>query len=543
MLSLSRILLIQDHLDANALIANELGSEGYIVGSIPVHSSIAYLEAVKEFKPDLVISDYIYPDFDGISTIRKVKAAFPDVIIIVFTKSISELDAVECIKAGVSNIINTDQASNMLMIVEDAIKFQQSRLEKKQIEAQLEKEREILSISLASIGEAIVTVDLSGKIVLFNLAAQNITGYSTKDAVNKPVQKILRILDEKTNKILQDPVKYLLEIENKVKQDVPSIHPVLMTKNSQKLLISGKISPITVGQKTHAGYVIVFDDVTQKEMAAAQSILSLKMESIGQLAAGIAHEINTPIQYVGDNLNFINRSFETLKEMDERQSEVIKTCRATKKTSDVQDLRNLKGIDHLYSEIPQAIQESLEGVERVRKIVQAIREFSHPSQKVNTFSDINKGILTTVTLSKNEWKYCADLITELDPKMPLVWCRIDELNQVLLNMIVNAVHAIQQRQKDFNIEKGKITIRTDHNEDKIFIAVTDTGCGIPDNLVDRIFDPFFTTKDVGKGTGQGLSLAHNIIVNHHHGLISVNSKINVGTTFTIELPIGQQETG
>jgi two-component system, NtrC family, sensor kinase len=350
-------------------------------------------------------------------------------------------------------------------------------------------------------------------------------------------------LDEKTNKLLPDPVKYLLEIENKIHKDTPDIHPVLMTKNNQKLLISGKISPIMVGQKIHAGYVIVFDDVTQKEMAAAQSILSLKMESIGQLAAGIAHEINTPIQYVGDNLNFINRSFETLKEMDERQSEVIKTCRATKKTSGVQDLRNLKGIDHLYSEIPQAIQESLEGVERVRKIVQAIREFSHPSQKVNTFSDINKGILTTITLSKNEWKYCADLITELDPKMPLVCCRIDELNQVLLNMIVNAVHAIQQRQKDLNIEKGEITIRTDHNEDKVFIAVTDTGCGIPDNLVDRIFDPFFTTKDVGKGTGQGLSLAHNIIVNHHHGLISVNSKINVGTTFTIELPIGQQETG
>ncbi|MBA3072083.1 MAG: hypothetical protein FP831_00630 [Anaerolineae bacterium] len=131
--------------------------------------------------------------------------------------------------------------------------------------------------------------------------------------------------------------------------------------------------------------------------------------------------------------------------------------------------------------------------------------------------------------------------TELDPNLPMVLCRIDELNQVLLNMIVNATHAIQEKQKETDKETGKIRIKTSLERDKVLIAITDTGCGIPDTIVNRIFDPFFTTKDVGKGTGQGLSLAYNIIVNHHHGAIHVSTEENIGTTFTIELPIANSE--
>jgi signal transduction histidine kinase len=316
-----------------------------------------------------------------------------------------------------------------------------------------------------------------------------------------------------------------------------------VTKNEKKILISGKITPILIDQHTHAGYVLVFDDVTEKELLVAQSMLSSKMESIGQLAAGIAHEINTPIQYLGDNLNFIQRALQTYIESDQKLTSFLNDLASTNQEAhEVLSYRNSQRIDHLNKEIPTAIQESFEGLERVRKIVMAIREFSHPSQKGKAYSDINKCVQTTVTISRNEWKYCSDLVTDLDPNLPLVLCRIDELNQVLLNMIVNATHAIQEKQKGTDKEKGKITIKTSLEKDKVLIAITDTGCGISDKIVNRIFDPFFTTKEVGKGTGQGLSLAYNIIVNHHHGAIHVFTEENVGTTFTIEIPNANTET-
>lgn len=197
---------------------------------------------------------------------------------------------------------------------------------------------------------------------------------------------------------------------------------------------------------------------------------------------------------------------------------------------------------NLYiKEIPNAIEESLAGVERVRKIVLAMREFSHPSQKEKKLADINHGIETTVTISRNEWKYIAELDLELDPDLPLVNCQIDEINQVILNMIVNSSQAIQEVVDQSPGQKGRISIRTINKNDWICIIITDTGNGIPDTIKDRVFDPFFTTKGVGKGTGQGLYLAHNIIVNKHNGCISVESEAGKGTTFIIELPVNRQE--
>ncbi|MBA4384001.1 MAG: hypothetical protein C0410_04640 [Anaerolinea sp.] len=537
-----RILHILEFENEESIIAHDLDSEGFLFKSVFADSINSFKKKIKEFKPHLVISDYRYKNFDGIAAITQSKKTFPDIVFFILTETISEFDAIECIRAGVSNIINQDQVSSILMIVQEAQKYQQARLEKRQVEEQLAREREILSISLASIGEAIVTINPSGEIVLFNNAAQQITEYSALEAVGKPAHEILRILDEKTAKILDDPINHLLEIDKAIDVNTPPRRPVLMTKTEKKILISGKITPIRIDQQKNAGYVLVFDDVTIKEQIAAQSMLSLKMESIGQLAAGIAHEINTPIQYLGDNLNYIQHALDTYIESDQKLTNYLNTFSSTNlEAKEVLNFRNSQRIDHLNKEIPNAILESFEGLERVRKIVMAIREFSHPSQKIKAYSDINKSVQTTVTISRNEWKYFADLETDLDPNLPLVLCRIDELNQVLLNMIVNAAHAIQEKQKETDKEKGKITIKTTRDRDKVVIAVMDTGCGISDKIVDRIFDPFFTTKDVGKGTGQGLSLAYNIIVNHHHGTIHVFTKENIGTTFTIELPIAQTE--
>jgi signal transduction histidine kinase len=194
-------------------------------------------------------------------------------------------------------------------------------------------------------------------------------------------------------------------------------------------------------------------------------------------------------------------------------------------------------ISFFADEVPNAIQEALDGIERVRKIVLAIREFSHPSDKEKKFADVNHGIETTILISKNTWKYCADLETDLDAGLPKIYCQIDEINQVVLNLIVNAAQAIQEKKEKPAVQKGKIIISTRKREDKVEITIQDSGNGIPPEIRARIFDPFFTTKGIGKGTGQGLSMAHNIIVQKHHGMIGVDSEVGQGTTFTIELPI------
>ena len=232
------------------------------------------------------------------------------------------------------------------------------------------------------------------------------------------------------------------------------------------------------------------------------------LEAIGRLAAGIAHEINTPTQYVGDNIRFLQEAFE--------------------------DLMAGEDIDDLADEIPAAIEQSLEGIERIAKIVQAMKAFSHPGVEEKTQADLNRLVESTVTVSTNEWKYVADVHTALDDDLPLVWCVPGKLNQVLLNLIVNAVHAIADRGE----ARGEIDICTMVEGDGVVVSVRDTGCGIPADAQARVFEPFFTTKAVGRGTGQGLSIAAGV-VRDHGGTIDFETSAGGGTTFFVRLPVGQ----
>ncbi|MBF0543749.1 MAG: ATP-binding protein [Candidatus Riflebacteria bacterium] len=267
---------------------------------------------------------------------------------------------------------------------------------------------------------------------------------------------------------------------------------------------------------------------------------SQKMEAIGRLAAGIAHEINTPMQYIGDNTRFLKdafgdilrliviyrKYFAELPEGDETRK-IVAVIEAEEKKAD---------ITFLKEEIPKAIQQSLDGIDRVSKIVLAMKEFGHPGFKEKTFSDINRGIHNTVIISRNEWKYVSELKLELQEKFPRVFCSIDELNQVILNLIVNSSHAIEEQIRRKVYEKGLIIIKTYSQDDFAVIRITDNGCGIPNVNLQKIFDPFFTTKEVGKGTGQGLAIAHDVIVNKHRGSIDVESEPGLGATFIIKIP-------
>jgi PAS domain S-box-containing protein len=254
-----------------------------------------------------------------------------------------------------------------------------------------------------------------------------------------------------------------------------------------------------------------------------------KLEAIGQLAAGIAHEINTPTQYVGDNLRFLKESFGELHG--------LLTHLVDAGGEPASKLLVDADFDYLKEEIPRALNQSLEGVDRVAKIVRAMKEFSHPARE-KTATDLNRAIQSTITVASNEWKYVAEMEMDLDSNLPSVHCSPAEFNQVVLNMIVNAAHAISDVVGDGGKGKGKIRVKTRAEGEWALVEIGDTGAGMPAHVQQRIFEPFFTTKEVGKGTGQGLAIAHNVIVDKHGGTIKVSSSPGKGTTFVIRLPIG-----
>ncbi|MDH3636113.1 MAG: ATP-binding protein, partial [Gammaproteobacteria bacterium] len=271
-----------------------------------------------------------------------------------------------------------------------------------------------------------------------------------------------------------------------------------------------------------------------------------KMESIGQLAAGIAHEINTPAQFVGDNIRFIKEAFDDLIELNGGYSKLLGAVKNDAVTEalieEIEAAYKKADPEYLVEEIPLAIDQSLDGITRISNIVRAMKEFSHPGGKDLEATDLNQSISNTITVASNEWKYIADVETDLAEDLPSVKCFPQEINQVILNLIVNAAHAIDDTREGESADKGSIKINTRQVDDEVEVRVTDSGCGIPDDIKHRIFDPFFTTKDVGKGSGQGLAMAYKTIVDQHKGKLEVESTIGRGTTFTIRLPINGSET-
>ena len=279
----------------------------------------------------------------------------------------------------------------------------------------------------------------------------------------------------------------------------------------------------------------------QLEQTHTQLLHAQKLESIGQLAAGIAHEINTPTQYVGDNTRFlrdgVNDLLKALDQCEELVSPAKEPCDWEERVARFKAALQELDVEFLRAEIPKAVEQSLEGLERVTRIVRAMKDFSHPGTEGKEAVDLNKAIESTVTVARNEWKYVAELVTDFDPAMPPVPCLVGEFNQVILNIVINAAHAIVGVVGKNTGEKGTITIATRYDSDWAEIRISDTGTGIPEEHRSKVFDHFFTTKEVGKGTGQGLAIAYAVITEKHGGTITLETEMGQGTTFIIRLPI------
>jgi PAS domain S-box-containing protein len=282
----------------------------------------------------------------------------------------------------------------------------------------------------------------------------------------------------------------------------------------------------------------LYSEMQERERMTMELRLAQKLESVGRLAAGIAHEINTPIQYVGDGVAFLQSAQADLEQLLEAYRQAFKQLAAHESPAavieSVKAAQAAADLEFLSVEVPKAFERTLQGVERVAAIVRAMKEFAHPDANEHSPADLNHAIETTLIVANNEYKYSATVETKLGA-VPEVMCNVGELNQVFLNLIVNAAHAIQESGKD--AATGRITITSAGNRDSVVISVADNGCGIPEGNLEKIFDPFFTTKAVGRGTGQGLAIARSIVSEKHGGSIDVQSTVGVGTRFIVRLPV------
>jgi len=309
-------------------------------------------------------------------------------------------------------------------------------------------------------------------------------------------------------------------------------------KNGEIYWESARIRPITSAKGAITHYLALKEDISERRELECQLRQAQKLEGIGQLAAGIAHEINTPTQFVTDNLTFLRDSWNAIHELLDLYRNAVQdpaTTLSSENLAALEEATRRCDLEFIVTEVPHAIDQSLDGARRVAAIVHAMKEFSHPDSADKTATDLNKAIMSTITVARNEWKYVADVVTLLDGNLANVVCFPGEVNQVILNLLVNAAHAIKEKVKEG--KKGKITVCTRTRGDFVEISIADTGAGIPENIRTRVFDPFFTTKEVGKGTGQGLSLAHAVVVKKHGGKIWFETEVGRGTTFFITLPV------
>jgi PAS domain S-box-containing protein len=387
---------------------------------------------------------------------------------------------------------------------------------------------------------SVVITDTQGNIEYVNSKFMQVTGYSAEEVLGKN-PRILKSGETRREEYeamwntIRAGGEWRCEFHN-------------LRKNDEMFIEAASISPIkgTDGAITH--FVAVKEDITERKVMESQLSHSQKMESIGQLAAGIAHEINTPTQYVGDNLNFLDEAFgDTARLLDTYETLMVSPAREDRtdpeQTEALERLKEELDIEYLREEVPQSIAQALEGVAQIGRIVGAMKQFAHPGSTDKGAADLNAAIESTATVARNEWKYVANLNLELDPGLPPVPCLIGEINQVVLNMIINAAHAIREKLDEAPDEQGTITISTHAENAEAVIRIRDTGAGIPEHLQTRIFDPFFTTKEVGKGTGQGLAISYNVVHEKHGGYISCESSVGEGTVFGIHLPLNDSDTG
>ena len=376
--------------------------------------------------------------------------------------------------------------------------------------------------------EGVLVVNGGGDIMFANPAARSMLCPGCDDEMEGlPMDQFLYLGQETPTYFNQSPWRKVIKQQQGARNDDAQF----TTADGRVLTVAYACSPLVVEGGTAAA-VILFRDIKELKDAQWDAMQASRLASVGQLAAGIAHEINTPTQYIGDNLRFLQDSFQSIKKLLDGLVPLL--------DQDIPSLSSVKAcfqdedLPYLIDEIPAALAQSQEGVDQVRRIVLSMKEFSHPGTSHKVVADINRAVESTLTVCRNTWKQVATVETRFAPDLPQILCFPSELNQVFLNLIINATHAIEASGKG---GLGVITVSTQVSGEWLEVHIQDTGTGIPAAIRDRIFDPFFTTKAVGKGTGQGLAISRDVVLNKHGGRLDFETTEGVGTTFIVRLPV------
>jgi two-component system, NtrC family, sensor kinase len=556
----SSVLVVDDEQVVLDLLTALLREAGHDVMATPSTAGARELLASRAF--DVALVDLVLLDGSGMDLFEPIRALSPGTRVLMMTGSPTVESAVKAVRAGAFDFLTKPvEATTVLLAVslaseakrldDDRARQDDEKREHRELLARMVQERtrelrEVLEDReranealraaerqrndlLDALEEQVVLLDASGRVVWVNRVACEAAGLSRDDLVGRSFGD-------------------LPWVDARAWEERPAARSLRSgeASDSERVTLDGRswwsrayAMRDRSGRVT--GVVEVTHETTRKKTEEQDQRQEQKLLAVGQLASGIAHEINTPTQFVGDNLEFLRDSTVEVQALLENFVRLIPDAKKgtipAARWSELERAVADADLEYLGEEIPRAIAQSMEGIARVAEIVRAMKEFAHPGSSDMVPANLNEAIRATIAIARNEWKYVSVLETDLDPDLPSVPCQVGEFNQVILNLIINARDSIAERLGEGAEEKGMITIGTRSEDDCAVVTVEDTGTGIPDHLRDQIFDPFFTTKEIGHGSGQGLAIAHNVIAEKHGGKITVENRDDGGTRFVICLPL------
>lgn len=408
---------------------------------------------------------------------------------------------------------------------------------RKRAEQEMALAAQDIEMLLDSIRSILVSLDGENRIRRFNASAEAVLGLKAASVVGRDFFSVELDWDGET-------VREAIDASRKTLHPVRVDEVLCRIPNDGERLLGLTVNPVPSPQGEMPGVLILGQDLSEIKAREFKAVHERRMQAIGQLAAGIAHEINTPIQYVSYNAGFLNESFADVLELvaayerlaeaaagqplasGEALAAAVRKVRAKEEAID---------LEYLRQEIPSAIANTRKGIDQVSEIVRAMRQMSHPGTGDMLFFDVNASVRDIVTVTRNAWKHVAEVQLDLAPDLPMVYGLPQEVSQVLLNVVLNATQAVEERVVREPWVRGCLAISTSVVGEHLVVAVSDNGFGIPEDVQGRVFDPFFTTKAAGKGTGQGLAISHAVMARHGGG-IDFKTRLAEGTTFFVRFP-------
>ena len=546
--TLGNILVVDDEPNNTDLLKKRLERLDYRVDT--AHSGCDALKLLHQADYDCVLLDVMMPEMDGWAVLETIRStpAWGDLPVIMLTALASRNDTLRAFADGADDYVTKPFEFSILLArlrTQLAKRMAQCQLEKLNAALKTEVEERTGSLQKSEALLSSIVENLSavvGRVRVLDdgsVALDYLTG-SVSTVLQASPDQCLAKPDVLWQRLDEGEQNKLAENFQKAREGSGSLIHDVRFKDEE-----GMDRWVHLGAHFRDEECLTLDgillDITEQKHLETQLLHTQKLEAVGQLASGIAHEINSPAQYAKDNIGFMKECFGDIMPLLKSQSELLELARNRRLTeaeiAKIDEVRERSDLEFVLSELPDAIDQGLDGIERISNIVQAMKGFTHPGGEDPESCDLNKLIEDTVVIARNEWKYVAEMDLELDASLPFISCFPGELGQVILNLVVNAAHAIDE-DRAVEGELGRIGVSTRFFEEEtcVEIRISDSGPGVPDTLKHRIFEPFFTTKVVGKGTGQGLAIAHSVIVDKHKGSLSLDDNTGVGATFVIRLP-------